>query len=283
VRCSLLILALLAGCSEWTIRGSGGDVDTEGPAEEPIADAGADVQTVPLTAMRLDGSGSSDPADLQIIAYRWTMLSSPPGSIAMLSNPDDDQPFFEPDVSGEYEFELTVMNSREVWDSTPDRVIVDASPNAGVYVQLTWDSEFDLDLHVTQNNAPLFSTPGDLNWCNPVADWGAPDFDADDGVLVEETSSGFGPEIATIADPAPGTYTLQAHYYGKDGGRGCDDLPCGPSIATLRVFIDGVEVQEVTQTLTDAQQVWRAATITWPGGVITPLGNIITTSEFTCF
>ena len=282
-RAAFVGCALLIGCSEFTIRGNGDDDSDTQAFSEPVADAGDDVQTIPQTALRLDGTASYDPADYQITAYEWTLVDAPDGSVAELSSADDDRPFFTPDVSGPYTFELTVRNAIDVWDSTPDQVTVDAAPTSNLYAQLSWDSDADLDLHMVKDWAELFSTPNDVCWCNAEADWGVPDDPVDDGRLIEQTSRPFGPEIAVIDDPAVGNYSFWVHYYGIGGSRGCDESPCPVTQATLRLFIDGEEVRSVTQELTAAQQVWRPFTAAFPGRTIVDHGNVNVTSEFTCY
>lgn len=276
-----LCLLSLAACSEWTIRGSGNDDDE--PLSEPVADAGEDIVTVPLTDLRLDGRASYDPADYLITGYRWTLLSSPEGSTSELSHADDDQPFFFVDTAGEYTFELTVKNSQDVWDPTPDQVVIDASPNARLYAQLTWDTDVDLDLHLIKGTGPIYQTPGDVCWCNPEGEWGATDNPDDNGVLTAETSTGYGPESATIVDPADDVYHLVVHYYGSGSGSGCDDGICPPTHAELRVFLDGVEVQAFTQLLDTEFHTWRAAEVSFPSGAVVAGAGLRINDETSCF
>jgi len=77
------------------------------PPTSPTADAGPDWCVVPGTTLSLDGSGSKDP-DGKPLTYRWTLMSQPEGSAAVLDDPTVVAPSFTADVVGEYVFELTV-------------------------------------------------------------------------------------------------------------------------------------------------------------------------------
>ena len=66
----------------------------------------------------LDGTNSSDPgaSGFPSLSYRWTLLSSPSGSLAIL-NSLGAQVSFEADVSGTYKVKLVVNNG--LTDSDP--------------------------------------------------------------------------------------------------------------------------------------------------------------------
>jgi hypothetical protein len=87
----------------------------------PVADAGPDQTLENATTVFLDGSDSTDP-NFDPLGYRWTALAAPSGTQASLFNTNRSDPYFEPDVAGDYVFELTV-NDGSV-DSEPDQVTV---------------------------------------------------------------------------------------------------------------------------------------------------------------
>ena len=66
----------------------------------------------------LDGTNSSDPSasGYPSLTYRWTLLSSPSGSTAVL-NPSGAQVSFEADAAGTYKVKLVVNNGSS--DSNP--------------------------------------------------------------------------------------------------------------------------------------------------------------------
>src|SRR4051812_25051383 len=90
----------------------------------PTADAGPD-QTAPVSAtVHLDGSGSTD-LDGDSLRFRWSLLSVPAGSTAVLSDPSAVRPAFTIDRKGTYVAQLIVNDGRA--DSAPDTVQVDTT------------------------------------------------------------------------------------------------------------------------------------------------------------
>jgi RHS repeat-associated protein len=93
--------------------------------DPPVADAGPDQSVFRADPVTLDASGSSD-VDADMLSYQWSFLSTPDGSTATLSDPSSADPFLVPDISGTYEVELIVNDG--IVDSTPDMVMITASP-----------------------------------------------------------------------------------------------------------------------------------------------------------
>lgn len=289
-----------SGCSEYQIKGPPGDpppvassptepapsVDAPEPSDEapplsePIADAGDDQDVEPLDTIVLDGTRSYDPDGREIVEMEWSLVSAPPGSDATLADPTRPKPEFLVDLAGEYVFELTVMNDAGVWDPTPDTVTIVAVPLDGFYVQLTWDAATDLDLHLLNGGSDLFET-GDCNYCNTSPRWGAPGT-ADDPSLDRDDTNGYGPETITIDDPADDVYTAAVHFF---GGRNSDDCRdhCDPSVATVRVFLSGVEVAAFSRELTTQDDVWTVASITWPTGAVAEIDALDHTTIDNCW
>ncbi len=89
----------------------------------PVADAGADVQTMSGMSVSLDGSNSMD-AENDPLMYMWTLTSQPMNSTATLINPMTATPTLTPDVDGVYTVELVVNDGMA--DSTPDVVTITA-------------------------------------------------------------------------------------------------------------------------------------------------------------
>lgn len=91
------------------------------PNEGPIANAGPD-QTVDVgDQVMLNGSNSYDP-DGDQLKYQWTLVSSPAGSSAVLSDRTSPVPTFTADVSGAYIAELRVTD--DITNSSPDQMRV---------------------------------------------------------------------------------------------------------------------------------------------------------------
>jgi len=246
---------------------------------EPIADAGADAEVRPLEIVQLDGTASYDPDGLEITEMEWSLVSAPAGSTISLDDPTAPRPEFFADLAGDYVFELTVMNEDGVWDSTPDEIVVTSLPAEGFYVELSWDAANDLDLHLMPEGADIYG-PQDMNWCNDNPSWGDPGPD-DDPSLDWDAIDGYGPETATIPEPTPNVYNVQVHYYGEGGYPFCSGA-CATANATVRIYLGGVLAAEFEQVFTDQGQVWDAATIDWPSGAITEVGNTYTTNKEGC-
>lgn len=103
-------------------KGQGGGNNTTTPDNEPpVANAGEDPTLFIDQEIVLDGSASSDP-DGDALTYQWSMIQSPPGSSAMLSDNSAQKPILQADLPGIYEFQL-VVNDGEL-DSMPDQILV---------------------------------------------------------------------------------------------------------------------------------------------------------------
>jgi hypothetical protein len=88
----------------------------------PVADAGPDQTGVGTgDTVTLDGSGSSD-ADGDALGFEWSLLNTPPGSGATLSDPTSPTPSFVADLAGSYVAQLIVNDGQA--DSAPDTVTV---------------------------------------------------------------------------------------------------------------------------------------------------------------
>jgi mono/diheme cytochrome c family protein len=90
----------------------------------PNANAGPDQNVATGTNVTLDGSGSQD-ADNDPLTYAWTMVSTPAGSNATLSNGTQPGPTFSADMDGTYVVQLVVNDGTA--DSAPDTVTITAS------------------------------------------------------------------------------------------------------------------------------------------------------------
>ncbi|MDD5133751.1 MAG: PKD domain-containing protein, partial [Candidatus Nanoarchaeia archaeon] len=88
----------------------------------PIANAGPDQSVTTSTLVNLDGSASSD-SDGTIVSYSWSIISSPAGSGASLTNPTTVSPTFTPDVNGAYVIQLIVRDNLGA-NSSPDLVVI---------------------------------------------------------------------------------------------------------------------------------------------------------------
>lgn len=95
------------------------------PNLPPLSNAGPNIVTEVAVVTTLDGRGSSDPNG-DPLGYTWTMISAPVGSTVQLANADSARPTFTPDLTGFYNFSLTVTDGRA--NSEPASVTVQATP-----------------------------------------------------------------------------------------------------------------------------------------------------------
>ncbi|MBW2258220.1 MAG: hypothetical protein JRI25_26980 [Deltaproteobacteria bacterium] len=117
-----------------------------------MADAGPD-QTVFVTdTVTLDGSASSDD-DGDTLSYFWSLLSTPAGSAATLSDSGAVGPTFDVDLPGSYVAQLIVNDGRT--DSAPDTVTVsmrwiDDTPPAVTFQEpaATWLNTGEVDVRM---------------------------------------------------------------------------------------------------------------------------------------
>ncbi|MDW7646494.1 MAG: hypothetical protein SCI25_15830 [Desulfuromonadales bacterium] len=94
-----------------------GIVHWPGENNAPIAIALDPLAAGLYCMVTLDGSTSYDIDTDPIVSYLWTVVSIPPGSQAVLSDPGSPTPTFVPDIEGEYQFRLTVNDGID--DSVP--------------------------------------------------------------------------------------------------------------------------------------------------------------------
>ena len=192
-------------------------VDTAENAS-PIANAGSDQNVGTSSVVTLDGSQSSDLND-DILTYNWTLVSTPGGSAATLSDAGAINPTFTADVDGVYVAEL-VVNDGTV-DSAPDTVTVTAASansaptaNAGPDQNVATGSTATLNGSASSDadNDPLtyvwtlVSKPNGSSAALSDVTQSNPTFTADvDGVYVAELVVNDG-----TVDSAPDTVTVTA-------------------------------------------------------------------------
>ncbi len=159
----------------------------------PVANAGADRNVATGSLVTLDAGASSD-ADGDSLTYSWSLINAPDGSGAELSDPDNAQPTFTPDLDGDYVIQLIVHD--DAAGSSPDTVTVTAS---------------------TANSAPVANAGADRNVVTGslvTLDAGASS-DADGDSLTYSWSlinapDGSGAELSDPADAQP-TFTPDLH------------------------------------------------------------------------
>lgn len=125
------------------------------PNNPPVANAGPDQVIPPGTVVGLDGSGSADDhtqtADLTCL---WSVLSTPPGGTAALTNGHTLHPSVVPDMPGVYTVQLTVLDASGLQGTDEMTVTVSQPmPNGSFEQDLAgWNASGNLE--VTTSPAP---------------------------------------------------------------------------------------------------------------------------------
>jgi len=233
----------------------------------------------PLGQVYLDGSLSFDPRDgsnkALITNYLWEVTNYPigadPGRMLINGQGTAFPDFFLP-LAGEYTALLTVTNDLGTPSAALEDAFIDftAVPKDKIHVQLSWDNAInDQDLHLTYVDA--FTDSSDIYddiICHEQYDvyfkqqtpiW----FDSDlagegpNPRLDADDRDGIGPENINITEPRAGLYRVYVHYFDSNTGAHT------PTLARVRIFLNGVQVLEVARTLITQKQVWSAADIEW--------------------
>ncbi len=150
------------------------------------------------------------------------------------------------------------------------------TPHVGLRVEVTWQTPGDpdetddvgtnLDLHILHPDAGgTWLSAHDCYRNNPAPDWGVVGVH-ENAVVILIDDDGAGPEIVQLTDPQSVSYDVGVHYF--------DDLAFGPSIATVKVWLNGVQVYEYPgKTLIDGE-FWHLGSVAWPGGAFTGVDTV---------
>jgi hypothetical protein len=98
----------------------------------PVANAGSDINVNLFGTANLIGGGSDIDSD-PIVGYAWTIINTPFGSTATISDPAIQNPTFTPDLKGDYEIGLIVFDGTD-WSPVVDIVKVHVFNNRPIAV-----------------------------------------------------------------------------------------------------------------------------------------------------
>jgi uncharacterized protein YfaP (DUF2135 family) len=134
-------------------------------------------------------------------------------------------------------------------------------PTYAIRVELSWNtSGTDLDAHLVRPSGQYWAIPDDCCWRQRNPDWGLSGVTEDDPSLDQDDADGYGPENITLEEPyEQGIYQYKVNYY--------DDHGYGPSMATVRVWINDVKVAEYSREMSTSE-VWDCFSIDWPSGQV---------------
>lgn len=272
-----LVLLCAVGAA-WAALGCNDSTLEKSPAQPPVAVIESPAETFgTLDTAQLDGTSSYDPDNLEvpdaITEYRWSLVGRPTGSAAEIQpSPSGKHANLFVDLAGTYIVELVVVDVDGL-TSEPAQFTLEGLPFEDVHVELSWDTDrTDLDVHLIHETdcggGNCFAAPpSDCFFQNPAPDWG-PAGPIGNATLDLDALQGFGPENVNVADPEEGTqsYRVVVNYY--------DDRDEGASTATVRIYLQGYLAYEGSSVLGSTGDNWDVATIQWPSGQVTPIGDV---------
>ena len=243
-------------------------------------------EVIPQTVMHLFGDESHAPQGT-IAKWQWEVTQPPLSQSVFVPSATFPNPTFEVNVAGIFEFNLTVFDEFGTPSCFPAAYEVVVIPDKAIHVELLWDSPgdpdetdtgpeagTDVDLHflhpfaagpdVDGDGFPdgWFDIPFDAFWFNAHPNWGS--FDPafkDNPSLDRDDTDGAGPENINLDVPENVTYRVGVHYWNDHG--------YGMAYATVRVYLYGQLVYEVTDRPMQEWDMWAVCTIKWPEGQIT--------------
>jgi len=261
--------------------GDDDDATAPPPSGAPVAMCGSTIfattgETVTLEQFSFHTGGFAQTLSLQ---YAWT-LSVPTGSAVTLNGASTGSPTTTAlDLVGLYVGALVVTDSAGVTDSCTQDIQV--LPPENFKVELLWNAEDDLDLHILEANDGTGTagdpwTDGDCYFANCVGlglDWGVSGDIYDNPYLDNDDIGGTGPENTNITDPAvapyDGWYQVMVHDY-----TGSTDDNYGDTDATVHIYLNQVLTQSYSFTMSgDGDEYW-VAKIAWPSGQVVPCNGL---------
>jgi hypothetical protein len=222
-------------------------------SEPPSLDC-SDIDTRPLVDTDIAAATSDNG---EIVRWRWSLDSQPPGSAVKPMFPEGDSFTFKPDLAGDYRFTLEITDDEAL--SARCTFSVRAAAEEGLRVEMFWETgDTDMDIHLLspvarrwfdeESHQDCFysnCTVTPPNWSNPATDADDPHLDLDD-------TDGFGPENVNVDRPAAGVYRVGVHAY-SGYGNVTVRLYCGGSRLEPRATVGPVSL--------DPDQFWRVADV----------------------
>jgi PKD repeat protein len=195
--------------------------------DPPVADAGPDQTVTVGDLVTLDGSGSSDLVEGDLLTYLWVFLVRPDGSTASLTDATSVAPTFIPDLPGDFIVELTVDDGNG--GTGTDTLTVSADP-IGITISLvdtligvgrTTDGTITLD-----NPAPPGGITVTLSLDTAIATVDLTDVSIAGGATEGSfVITGVAVGATTISGSSPATETATANVQVTDSLISIDDIP----------------------------------------------------------
>jgi hypothetical protein len=145
-------------------------------------------------------------------------------------------------------------------------VTTDTCTDRDIRITVGWDDiGLDWELHLIKPGGKINDNATDCTWTSCIGtapDWGVIGSTADDPSKDVDNTGPYGPENILLSGPEVGTYTVMVEHWNGNGS------PLSDGTVILNVAGKPAVVQRVMDLA--PYHVWTAATITFPGGVVTP-------------
>jgi hypothetical protein len=145
-------------------------------------------------------------------------------------------------------------------------VTTDACADPDIRITVGWDDlGLDWELHLIKPGGKINDNATDCTWTSCIStrpDWGVIGSTADDPTKDVDNTGHYGPENILLSGPEAGTYTVMVEHWNGGGS------PMSDGTVILNVAGKPAVVQHVMDLA--PFHVWTAATITYPGGIVTP-------------
>ncbi|MBK8480368.1 MAG: hypothetical protein IPL40_04210 [Proteobacteria bacterium] len=145
------------------------------------------------------------------------------------------------------------------------RVTTTGCVDADLRLTLAWDEiGDDWELHLIKPGGHINDNATDCTWTsciNTTPDWGVVDDASDNPKKDVDNTGAFGPENIYFSKPEQGVYTVMVEHWG--GGDAASD-------GQLIINLKGRAPIVLRKENLAPRHVWTAATIAWPGAVVTP-------------
>jgi hypothetical protein len=270
------------------------------PVDVTLVEVAEGEEALPQTTLHFKPLKLATLCGKPVVKWQWTMKQPPGTGVTFVPSSAVSNPTVTANAAGEYEFCVVAWNGDGVKSCQPQCVDVLIVPNNVLHVELLWDTpsdadQFDtgptagadLDLHFTHANAsgsdidcdgspdPWFSNPFDCFWFNPFPHWDDLSTVDDDPEMELDDTDGAGPENLDLASPANHPYSIGVHYWNDHG--------FGTSLATVRVFMQGVLMLEYSQVEMHNLDMWYVGRLNWPnsltGGTAQPFDTCWQTGD----
>ncbi len=217
--------------------------------------------TVTLTPSAMSGSGG--------VNCQWTVLSRPATANGAFGSPNScTSTTYFADVVGTHTLRFTVTDARGRMTSCDTTVTV--LPRGDFWVELTWDRNNDMDLHLLHpnagpNNVPASwaRAPWDCYFSNLTPSWDNGGT-ADDPSLDRDDITGRGPENMRINTPSTAhPYTIGVRMYSWTASP-------NPVTSTVKIYCGGQLVATEVRTLAQLKAMWIVGTVSYSGSSSAP-------------